>query len=76
MAPRAAHSASYLAESRATTVYVFYSIPIALEFLSTSLRFWAKLCRYGEGKLGLDDIVIVLATASLEPLLSHALFPP
>ncbi|ETS87820.1 hypothetical protein PFICI_01648 [Pestalotiopsis fici W106-1] len=51
----------YLAESRVTLVTVFYSIPIVLMILSTTLRLWAKL-RTEPKRLAFDDYLMIWAT--------------
>ncbi|KAF3009242.1 hypothetical protein E8E14_009466 [Neopestalotiopsis sp. 37M] len=52
---------AYLAESRVTLVTVFYSIPIFLMILSTTLRLWAKL-RAEPKRLAFDDYLMIWAT--------------
>ena len=54
---------AYLAESRVTLVTVFYSIPIFLMILSTTLRLWAKL-RAEPKRLAFDDYLMIWATVS------------
>ncbi|KAL3455772.1 hypothetical protein BJX64DRAFT_294731 [Aspergillus heterothallicus] len=51
----------YLAQSKVLDLNVCYSIPIALEVLSTALRLWAEL-RPGRDGLACDDILMIWAT--------------
>jgi hypothetical protein len=62
MAANATYSASYLAQSKATLLNTFYSIPIGLELISTALRIWAKVRRNADAPLGFDDYLMIFAT--------------
>jgi hypothetical protein len=57
MSTNVTYSAAYLAESKATLLNTFYSIPIALELISTTIRIWAKV-----GRMGFDDYLMIFAT--------------
>lgn len=65
------YSPGYLAESKATLLNVFYSIPIPLEIFSTALRLWAKLRTPAGGRLAFDDYFMIFATVC-SPILSKA----
>lgn len=64
--PSATYSPQYLAESRTAVLTAFYSIPIPLEILSTSLRLWSVRTREADAKrLSFDDYLMVWATVSI-----------
>lgn len=70
----ATYSPQYLAESRTAVLIAFYSIPITLEILSTSLRLWAVRTREKDVKrLSLDDYLMVWATVSILHRKSHGM---
>lgn len=54
-------SPEYLAESKVTLLYAFYSLPIPLEVLSTLFRLWVK-GGPGRGTLAFDDYLMIFAT--------------
>lgn len=54
-------SAAYLAESKVTLLYAFYSLPIPLEVFSTLFRLYIK-GGPGRGSLAFDDFLIIFAT--------------
>lgn len=54
-------SAEYLAESKVTLLYAFYSLPIPLEIFSTLFRLYIR-GGPGRGSLAFDDFLIVFAT--------------
>ena len=58
----------YLAESKATLLYAFFSIPIPLEVFSTAFRLWVK-GRNNKGVLAFDDVLMLVATVLLSPCL-------
>jgi len=62
MVANATYSPSYLAQSKATVLNIFYSIPIAVVLISTALRIWAKVSRNVDARLGYDDYLMVFAT--------------
>ncbi|KAL7917261.1 hypothetical protein ACQKWADRAFT_54236 [Trichoderma austrokoningii] len=53
-------SPDYLAQSKTGLVTAFYSIPIALETLSTGWRIWAVSS--SQGRLGFEDYLMLWAT--------------
>lgn len=53
-------SPEYLAESKVTLLYAFYSLPIPLEVLSTLFRVCVKAGN--KGALAFDDYLMVFAT--------------
>lgn len=60
------YSPQYLAESRTAVLNTFYSIPIPLEILSTSLRLWSVRTREADAKrLRFDDYLMIWATVSI-----------
>lgn len=52
-------SPEYLAESKVTLLNVFYSLPIALEVLSTFFRIWVKARPSSTAQLAFDDYLII-----------------
>ncbi|KAI7773964.1 hypothetical protein LA080_009510 [Diaporthe eres] len=59
----ATYSPQYLAGSRTAVLNTFYSIPIPLEILSTSLRLWSVRTREADAKrLRFDDYLMIWAT--------------
>jgi hypothetical protein len=74
MATNVTYSASYLAQSKATLLNTFYSIPIALELISTAIRIWAKLDRRAVAPMGFDDYLMLFATVSLATLVASIPF--
>ncbi|KAK6193743.1 hypothetical protein LQW54_012170 [Pestalotiopsis sp. IQ-011] len=52
----------YLAQSRVKLVIIFYSIPIFLEIVSTTLRLWAKMRVEPGRRLAFDDYLMIWAT--------------
>lgn len=55
-------SAEYLAESRATELNVFYSIPIPLEILTTAWRIYVRVATSPRSGLRWDDHLMSFAT--------------
>ena len=62
MSTNVTYSAAYLDESKATLLTTFYSIPIALELISTTIRIWAKVGRQKDARMGFDDYLMIFAT--------------
>ncbi|RFU25446.1 hypothetical protein B7463_g10883, partial [Scytalidium lignicola] len=62
MATNGTYSAGYLAQSRATLLNTFYSIPIGLELISTALRIWTRVGRRQDAWLAFDDYLMIFAT--------------
>lgn len=62
MSTNVTYSAAYLAESKATLLNTFYSIPIVLELTSTTIRIWAKVGRQKDARMGFDDYLMIFAT--------------
>jgi hypothetical protein len=62
MAANVTYSASYLAQSKATLLNTFYSIPIGLALISTAIRIWAKVGQHAHARLGFDDYLMIFAT--------------
>jgi hypothetical protein len=62
MSTNVTYSAAYLAESKAILLNTFYSIPIALEVISTSIRIWAKMGQKPDARMGFDDYLMIFAT--------------
>jgi hypothetical protein len=58
------YSPEYLAESKATLLNVFYSIPIPLELASTLFRLWVKLDPKKPARMAWDDYLMIWATVS------------
>ncbi|PHH65380.1 hypothetical protein CDD81_2484 [Ophiocordyceps australis] len=56
------HGPDYLAESQATLLNVFYSIPIPLELFTTAFRLYAKLHQTRDSHLAFDDYFMIFAT--------------
>ncbi|KAK8035489.1 hypothetical protein PG993_010484 [Apiospora rasikravindrae] len=55
-------NAEYLAQSRATELEVFFSIPIPLVVLTTALRLFVRLAITPKGNLSIDDYLMLCAT--------------
>lgn len=54
-------SPAYLAESRVSLVYIFFSLPIFFEVTSTSLRLWVRAAVL-RSSLGYEDYLMIGAT--------------
>ncbi|KAK8058186.1 hypothetical protein PG994_008634 [Apiospora phragmitis] len=56
--------AEYLAQSRATELEVFFSIPIPLVLLTTALRLSVRMATIPKGSLAIDDYLMICATVA------------
>ncbi|KAK8099933.1 integral membrane protein PTH11-like [Apiospora kogelbergensis] len=56
---------AYLAESRATEVIIWFSIPIPIIVLTTILRLYVRLATIPRSRLKYDDYLIVCAAADI-----------
>lgn len=54
-------SPEYLAQSKATGIYIAYAFPIPFAIVSTSLRIWAEYRHHRRG-LTYDDYLMLLTT--------------
>ena len=64
-------SPEYLAQSKATGIYIAYAFPIPFAIISTSLRLWAEYRHHRRG-LTYDDYLMLLTTVRKHFLPEHS----